>query len=64
VTTTFSPVPVGVQVAWLSFSSTKVPLDLTLVDALIHMAVAQGPPACGLSEQPDIECEADCVTIF
>jgi len=36
VTRIFSPVPVGVQIAWLSFNNTGIPLAQTLVAALTH----------------------------
>src|SRR5262249_3854039 len=51
----FKPVPVGLQVAWLFFSSTAVPLALTRVAALVHVAVTHGPPDCVGNVQPEME---------
>jgi hypothetical protein len=61
---TFTPVPVGTQVAWLLRSSTGTPSALTLLAALIHEAVAQGsaPGVIEGREHPVILYRADCVT--
>jgi hypothetical protein len=47
-------VPVGTQVAWLSMSSSGVPLEVTRVALLTHCAETQGPLATfgGGSRQP------------
>ncbi|MGD2157013.1 MAG: hypothetical protein PVG32_09090 [Anaerolineales bacterium] len=42
VTRIFNGVPLGVQIAWLSCSSTGWPLALTRVAAVTHVAVTQG----------------------
>jgi hypothetical protein len=36
-------VPVGVQTAWLSSSTSGCPFEVTRFEALIHRAVTQGP---------------------
>ena len=40
-------VPVGVQIAWLSNSSSGKPLDVTRTDPMRNCAVTQGPLAAG-----------------
>ena len=52
VTSGFSGVPVGTQVAVLSVSSAGEPSISTRVAPTIHCAVTQGPPAFGGSAQP------------
>jgi hypothetical protein len=44
---TINGVPVGTHSAWLSSNSIGCPLDVTLVAAVIHCAVTQGPLPLG-----------------
>jgi len=58
-------VPVGVQVAWLSSSSSGCPFDVTRVAAVTNCAVTQGPLAVGGggNEQPETVYVEEIVTV-
>jgi hypothetical protein len=65
VATMMRGVPVGVQIAWLSSSSSGWPFDVTRVAAVIHCAVTHGPfPAVGGgSAQPAMTYGPGIVTV-
>src|SRR5690348_2988562 len=63
VSTISNPVPVGVQMAWLSCSKIGTPPAVTLVAAVIHCAVTHGPAAGGTNGQPATAYGPLCVTI-
>jgi hypothetical protein len=58
-------VPVGAQIAWLSCSSSGIPLLLTRIDPTINWAVTHGPlPAIGGGKaQPATTQGATCSTV-
>jgi hypothetical protein len=64
-TLTKSGVPVGMQVAMLSCSSTGCPIDVTRTAAVVHCAVAHGgaPDDMAGNVQPAIEYVFAIVTI-
>jgi len=65
-TLTKSGVPVGIQVATLSCSSTGCPIEVTRTAAVVHCAVAQGgcvPDVIAGNVQPAMEYGLAIVTI-
>src|ERR1700741_2832288 len=61
-----SGVPVGMQVAWLSSSSSGCPIDVTRVAAVVHCAVAHGgevPLVIAGNVHPATEYGAAMVTV-
>ncbi len=60
----FTGVPLGMQVAWLSWSNTGWPPTSTRVAPVIHWAVTQGKglPAGVVNGQPATMCGAAKVT--